>query len=129
MRGISGSGKSTRARELAGHEGVIYSTDDWHINDKGQYNFDPSKNKAYHQLNLEDFTRSLQDGLPLLIVDNTNMRKWEYERYVSLAQENGYEVVINEMPMISVDEAVKRNIHGTPKENIERQISNWESSK
>ena len=35
MRGVPGSGKSTKAKLLAGNKGVVYSTDDFFINKHG----------------------------------------------------------------------------------------------
>lgn len=42
MRGISGSGKSTLAKELAGKNGLIFSTDEFFMNN-GEYVFDVAK--------------------------------------------------------------------------------------
>lgn len=39
MRGLPGSGKSTKAKKIAGELGVIYSTDDFFMVN-GQYVFD-----------------------------------------------------------------------------------------
>ena len=40
MRGLPGSGKSTKARKIAGQFGVVYSTDDFFMVN-GEYKFDP----------------------------------------------------------------------------------------
>jgi len=40
MRGVPGSGKSTKAKILAANTGYIYSTDDFFIV-KGEYVYDP----------------------------------------------------------------------------------------
>lgn len=42
MRGLPGSGKSTKAKKIAGSQGVVYSTDDFFMV-KGQYVYDGSK--------------------------------------------------------------------------------------
>jgi adenylate kinase family enzyme len=39
MRGLPGSGKSTKAKKIAGEHGVIYSTDDFFMVN-GQYVYD-----------------------------------------------------------------------------------------
>jgi adenylate kinase family enzyme len=39
MRGLPGSGKSTLAKVLAGEHGLVYSTDDFFIQN-GEYKFD-----------------------------------------------------------------------------------------
>jgi len=48
MRGLPGSGKSTKAKLFAGEKGLIYSTDDFFIID-GKYIYDPTKIVEYHQ--------------------------------------------------------------------------------
>jgi adenylate kinase family enzyme len=40
MRGLPGSGKSTKAKELAGEQGLVFSTDDFFMVN-GKYIFDP----------------------------------------------------------------------------------------
>lgn len=55
MRGVSGSGKSTIAKELAYPEGVIHSTDDYFYNEAGEYKFDPTKLSEYHEKNFQAF--------------------------------------------------------------------------
>ncbi|HEY9582775.1 MAG TPA: ATP-binding protein [Candidatus Paceibacterota bacterium] len=127
MRGISGSGKSTLARKLAGTEGVIHSTDDYFVVN-GEYVHDPSKTRENHERNKEAFIKSLAEGKPIVIVDNTNAQRFEYEPYLDLAEQYGYEVIFKEMPMPNPSEAVKRNIHKVPEDTVKRQIQNWEES-
>lgn len=40
LRGLPGSGKSTKAKKLAGSTGLVYSTDDFFMV-KGEYVYDP----------------------------------------------------------------------------------------
>ena len=81
LRGLPGSGKSHYAQSLCdemvnGDEGqfVICSTDDFFISD-GQYRFDKAKLSEYHNLNLARFIRALSQQIPLVILDNTNIKK------------------------------------------------------
>jgi len=133
MRGISGSGKSTvareiAAREIAGTEGVIHSTDSYFVSEAGEYKFDPMTIGEKHRLNMADFEKSLLDGKTLVIVDNTNITRRDYEPYVELARKHGYEVRFKEMPIIGIGEALARNTHNVPREKIELQKSRWEES-
>ena len=125
MRGVPGSGKSTLAKKLAGRFGVIHSTDNY-FNERGIYNFDPIKLKEYHAQNLRAFRKSLKGGIPIVICDNTNIKKKEYEPYVQAAIENGYEVKIVNMPHPDPEVAAKRNIHKVPAESIQKMIDNFE---
>ena len=125
MRGVSGSGKSTKARELAGETGKIHSTDDYFMKD-GVYNFDPRLLGRNHMRNFSAFQNSLNQGIPIVICDNTNSRHWEYEKYVEAARNHGYEVEIVQMPHPDPVVAAKRNAHGVPETTIRRLLVRWE---
>ena len=62
-----------------------------------------------------------------IIVDNTNTYKWEYENYVLLAKELGYEVEIIVTDMSESAEVYhERNTHDVPLEVIERMLREFE---
>ena len=82
MRGIPGSGKSTLARKLAPPEN-IFSTDDFFMV-QGEYKFDPTKLGQYHGQNLDRFQNAIMNGVAPIVVDNTNIQKWEYSKYADL---------------------------------------------
>ena len=124
MRGIPGSGKSTRARELVG-EGIIHSTDDLFMVD-GKYKFNPNLLGRNHSLNLSNFEDSLEKELSPVIVDNTNVRHRDYKEYVTRAAEFGYDVQYEVLPLIDVKIAVERNTHSVPEFAIQRMIDLWQ---
>jgi len=129
-RGLPGSGKSTLAKELAGTNGVIFSTDDFFINPKsGQYEFDPKLLYRNHFLNLQRTIKAMQDGITPIVVDNTNVEFFQMKPYVKEAQKNGYEVIFSEPQTTwawDVDELTKRNTHNVPKTSIERMLSRYQ---
>ena len=84
MRGISGSGKSTYAKQLSKeYDAVICSADDY-FNKTGNYIFDRNKLKEAHGECLLKADGNLQEGRSV-IIDNTNVKKWEYQKYIELA--------------------------------------------
>jgi hypothetical protein len=98
MRGIPGSGKSTKAKSLVGG-GVIHSTDDV-ISSNGDYNKffndmiasnDFSMLSKAHAKNLENAISSMESGITPVIIDNTNIRPFEPKSYVQKALELGYD--------------------------------------
>ena len=125
LRGISGSGKSTKARELAGGTGVIHSTDDFFMVN-GKYRFNPGLLGRNHGLNFEAFQSSLASGIDPVVVDNTNTRKWEYQKYQQAAEAAGYQVEVVSVPHIDAKLAAQRNSHGVPEKAIQRMIDRWE---
>lgn len=75
MRGVPGSGKSTQAKKIAGEKGVIYSTDDFFMV-KGQYVYDVKMIGKYHEKNFDRTVLAMQKGIPLIVIDNTNVKLW-----------------------------------------------------
>lgn len=88
MRGICGSGKSTKAKEIAKDCGAIICSSDGFFIIEGEYKFDPNQLDINHQLNLEKVRRLLIDGKSV-IVDNTNTTMKEIKPYIEIAETLG----------------------------------------
>lgn len=126
MRGIPGSGKSTVARLIAGQYGAIHSTDDLRTI-AGEYRFDPAETRGKHDENFWRFCESVHQHIPVVICDNTNVQRWEYERYIDAARGAGYLVSIVTLPHPPVAIAAERNTHGVPRDAIVRMLERWEA--
>lgn len=127
MRGVTGSGKSTMARDIAGNLGVIHSTDDYFMKDD-IYQFNYEKLAYYHFLNFMATLKSLEEKEPLIIIDNTNI-KAEYARnYVDAAKVYGYKIIVREIVPYGLDIKyfLKYNTHNVNKESIEQMIKDYE---
>lgn len=100
MRGIPGSGKSTRAKEIAKQD-YICSADDYFIKN-GVYTFVQHEIGKAHSECLKKFVGLLHNHRNdicddvAVVVDNTNLRKWEYETYVKIAEIAGWDVAFEE---------------------------------
>jgi predicted kinase len=99
MRGIPGSGKSTKAKSLVGN-GIIHSTDDL-IEQTGDYDAffkkmietkDWSMIKRMHEKNLINAKHSMDKGISPVIIDNTNIRPFEPKGYVEYGLSHGYQI-------------------------------------
>jgi predicted kinase len=132
MRGLPGSGKSSVVKLLTtGHpaEGVICSADHYFEKD-GEYRFDPKLLGKAHAASLKLAQDAMGAGVPLVIVDNTNTQRWEFEKYVEAAKEYGY--VIHELTIgrpthpSEVEKCSARNTHGVPKDAIKRMAERFE---
>ena len=94
IRGLPGSGKSTLAKKLAGRR---YREADMFFIDKfGNYNFDSSKIQQAHAWCLANIEVLLIRSDNDVAVSNTFSCKWEYEKYVELAQKYGFQPIIIE---------------------------------
>lgn len=134
MRGIPGSGKSTKAKELVG-SGKIHSTDDV-ITSGGDYRKffsdmvaagDFSPLSRAHAKNLKNAIASMEAGVTPVIIDNTNIRPFEPKAYVQKALELGYDdknikIVDVGTGNASAEELADRNTHGVPLDKIKSMI-------
>lgn len=110
LRGISGSGKSTYAKENYPEDSIV-SADDFFMVD-GEYRFDPEDLSLAHASCFSDAITRLETCRDV-VIDNTNTSVWEISPYVLLAQ--AYEAQI-EIIRVDCDPAVAaaRNTHGVP---------------
>ena len=92
MRGAAGSGKSTWVKNFP-KKAFIVSTDKFFIGEDGVYRFDVEKLHYNHQRAFREFQEAIKHSVPIVILDNTNIKKKDYKDYVDYAQLAGYEVV------------------------------------
>lgn len=130
MRGVTGSGKSTRARQIQEQNpgAIILSTDDLFIED-GEYRFDPNKLGHNHRQNQERCRLAMIEKTELIIIDNTNIQAWEMKPYHSLALEHGYETHVEEMEPPPLEELLHRHESRqdkrVPREVLENMLRRW----
>jgi len=134
VRGLPGSGKSRLAKALASKVGfgihaVVCSADDYFNTPRG-YEFNPAKLPEAHASCLKNFICSLNLGCSLIVVDNTNIHRWEYLNYEGIALMAGREVKIVEFVAKTVEEVrvcIRRNSHGVPPAVIANMAVEFES--
>jgi predicted kinase len=129
MRGLPGSGKSTKARELAGNLGQIFSTDEYFMQD-GKYQFDASRLPEYHRRNLDDSTMAMRRGTGVVVIDNTNIEPWHFEKYLESGRLYGYQVEFVEFDPTNysdakIKELASRNTHQVPESAIRSMRDKW----
>jgi predicted kinase len=127
LRGLPGSGKSHLSKSLV-NEPLICSADSYFYS-KGEYQFDKDKLSIAHS---ECYTKALngiKDGMSKIIIDNTNSRLSEYKKYIELAKDNGYQIVILEIYCHDKKEAIKfatRSKHMISNIDSLKMLSRWE---
>jgi len=136
MRGVPGSGKSTTVEEiLDSHDGLdhyfidVWSADDYFVRPDGVYDFSFKTLKNAHAWCREGVKASMSVGTHLVIVDNTNTRKWEYQVYLDMAEKYGYEVeevIVGEFSEEALKLYAERNVHGVPLESIKKMMERFE---
>lgn len=148
MRGLSGSGKSTRAKVIQAENpgSVIFSTDEYFMKD-GEYKFQRKFLHDAHNWNQLRFQKAVENAHPFIIVDNTNTRLDEIVNYSDYALGQGYRIKIEEPDspwwkehryMFYDKRAYKnelkkfvailaeKNSHGVPEWILDRSLRRWQ---
>jgi predicted kinase len=121
VRGLPGSGKSTKAREIMDYRthAVAWCEADHYFITNGKYSYDQSRVSIAHRW----CQKKAEDGMLQghdIIVSNTFTTYAEMIPYFILAKDYGYRVeiikCIGEFP----------NIHGVPDDVIQRMKDRWE---
>lgn len=117
IRGIPGSGKTTYAKNVL--KLTPFEADDFFcICGKYRYVADMvPKAHEYCFRNVENAMRSNQESIA---VANTFTRKWEYQRYLTLAERYGYKVIIH------ICTGNYPNVHDVPEKIVERMKERFE---
>ncbi len=127
LRGLPGSGKSTKAKQLAGDNGVILSTDDFFMIN-GEYQYDPAMIGEAHFWNETRAQNAIENEVSPIVIDNTNVEAWQPKKYVEMALAAGYDIKVEQADTpwaFNAEELAKRNTHEVPQANIEEMLSKW----
>ena len=139
IRGLPGSGKSRYAVQLSEkHEtSIVCSADHFFettVTTSGghpykEYRFDPTKLPEAHSECFKGFLDALMKGYEYIIVDNTNIHRWEFQNYEIPAIISGYEVKIVEFRAETIEDVkicIRRNTHGVPQNVIANMAVEFE---
>ena len=118
IRGIPGSGKTTLARKLA--PDANFAADDYFYDSEGNYKFDVSKLDAAHRTCMKNVVNSMMSGIPVIAVNNTFVRKWEYEPYIEMAEKLGYR------PVEIICRGNFGSVHNVPSAKVKSMAMNFE---
>jgi len=127
LRGPSGSGKSTLAR-LIGCK--TFCTDDEFMVG-GTYCFNPKLLKKNHNNVFAKFCEYMKDETNdhRAVLANTNLLRWEFERYSRFMSGIGGISVLLNMKIPSVDDLVTRSTHSLPLAKIQEQVKKFQEVK
>ncbi|KRZ34063.1 Tubulin gamma-1 chain [Trichinella pseudospiralis] len=133
LRGLPGSGKSTLARNLAkmSNNSSIWCADDYFVDAGGIYRFNPDQLENAHNWCFKGAMSAIRISQTLVIVDNTNIHRWEMKRYVLSAYRAGYEIFFVEPDTkwkFDAAACFRRNSHGVPYFTIQRMLDNYEKN-
>ena len=119
LRGVSGAGKSTIAPMFK--NAVLVSTDDFFLDDYGDYIFDANSLIINHQKCQLAVDMMMQDNEELIVVHNTFTKEWEMNVYFDLARK--YEYTVH--TIIVENRHGSKNVHDVPQDAIKAQVERF----
>ena len=132
MRGLSGSGKSTAVRAIvAAFPGAAVCSADSFFEDEvtGEYRWYADGLKEAHEQCQRGAEDAMRNGVGVVVVDNTNVRRWEMGFYFKAAARHGYSVVLVESrtPWRSDPAALAaKNKHGVSEDVLAKMVGKFE---
>ena len=133
MRGLPGSGKSTKTGELVkqfGQDNVrVCSADVYFIRPDGQYDWNPKFLRSAHFWCYKKAKDACEINQPVVIIDNTNIKREDLQPYADLGKQHGYvvtEVVVGQFDEESCKIYAERNQHGCPLDVILKRAKVYE---
>ena len=119
LRGLPGAGKSTASALISD---VVYEADMYFYDKEGNYSFDASKLWLAHKWCKNKVEKAMKEGKEKVVVSNTSTTEKEFEAYLDLAKEHGYQVV----SMIVENRHGNKSIHNVPDDKMEQMKKRFE---
>ena len=143
LRGLPGSGKTTFAKNLLDDSMEITlsgltrcSADDYFLRPDGTYDWNPKYLKNAHEYCFKQVEEAMSlDNMSwlgpcdLIVLDNTNIVRSHYKKYLDLAEQMNYtavEVIVGSFDDDFIRQCAERNTHGVSLETIEKMAKKFE---
>lgn len=131
IRGLPGSGKSTFAHKLADKAGLLLIEPDALVVHDGVYDYTPHRfldavDTAMTLLGMVGSTPTRPDCVYADVLPTVADVERVWYRYLFAGGKEGKELVVYDMPLISVEASLSRNRHGVREEDVRRMHDTWQ---
>jgi len=137
-RAVPGSGKTTITNCIVDKlkknniSVAIHSTDEYFMVEN-RYLFTIEKLGEYHENNLKEFCKSLENCVDVVICDNTNIAPWQSEPYTEFARKYNYQIIVITLDPRELEKHVeaqkitpqKPDAHGVTEDVLKRMIDEY----
>jgi len=127
LRGLPGCGKSSLAKKMKEEEGAVVFNNDSLLIHNGVYKWTEEGAYEAHCVNQWLMSKAMREGVPLIVLDNTNLLPYHCTTHVRLAKRFGYSFNVIEVDTpwaLDVEELARKNQHGVPASVIEEMKKN-----
>jgi hypothetical protein len=131
IRGLPGSGKSTFAHKLADKAGLLLIEPDALVVTDGKYDYTPHRfmdavDTSLTLLGLAASSPTHPDCVYADVLPTVADVERVWYRYLFAGSKDGKELVVYDMPLISVETSLSRNRHGVREEDVKRMHDTWQ---
>lgn len=126
LRGVPGCGKTTLGNVILltnqlNNQDVL-SADNFFVNEKDEYIFDPTKLKEAHNDCQVKCADRMRNQFSKIVVANTFTQEWEMEPYFTMAERYNYRI----HTVIVENRHDSKNVHNVPEEKIEQMVNRFQ---
>jgi hypothetical protein len=101
----------------------VVAADDFMINEKGEYVFDPARLDDVRRKCKEAVEKAMKINVSRIFLTGTLTQQWELDPYYLLATKYGYKV----FSVIIENRHEGKTIHGTPQETLDAMHNRFET--
>lgn len=130
IRGLPGSGKTTTAIDLAWETGAVLIDPDFYLHEAPTHYDDQKRRQFARMTSMKLLDGAARNGSSAIFSAVITLREdVEYlinEYRKNLKQGCNLQVDVIDMPLLTVEESLARNIHGSTRKEVKSMVAKWQ---